>query len=352
MFLVACQSILISTEFNELLHNWAEFVDDVDTYRCLLKTLRDALPPDELTLNLALAIVNDWAKDTLAAKGKQTEEHDSSDSMDKGVKRDSPDTVYKGVNDVREGRKQTGEHGSPDTMDKGVNDVGERGNQPAWGIILWDTDGRKRVADCRSHNRRSILLSIKDPCCRRVLPDLSRTLSNTLSPVRPSPLHSLFVHHIVYFETEAILERKAWASAINALLTFGHGHLTPGNWHPYLMPASCAGSGSFSHIPFEAACRRNLLCRSSPVPIKLPTSPALHPAKLPSCRSSSHPQASHLTQCVCQHNLKETTERPKYSMWTARSPHETRNQAPHINRTKHNPALNHQSTRQVLPRPL
>ena len=56
VFLVACQSIPISTRFNELLHNWAGSVDGVNTYRCLLKTLRDALPPDELTLNLAALV--------------------------------------------------------------------------------------------------------------------------------------------------------------------------------------------------------------------------------------------------------------------------------------------------------
>lgn len=56
VFLVACQSIPISTRFNELLHNWARSVDGVDIYRCLLKTLRDALPPDELMLSLAALV--------------------------------------------------------------------------------------------------------------------------------------------------------------------------------------------------------------------------------------------------------------------------------------------------------
>ncbi len=53
VFLVACQSISISMRFTELLHNWARSVDDINTYHCLLKTLRNALPPDELMLSLA-----------------------------------------------------------------------------------------------------------------------------------------------------------------------------------------------------------------------------------------------------------------------------------------------------------
>jgi len=56
VFLVACQNISISMRFTELLHNWARSVDGINTYRCLLKILRDALPPDELMLSLAAAL--------------------------------------------------------------------------------------------------------------------------------------------------------------------------------------------------------------------------------------------------------------------------------------------------------
>ena len=65
LFLVACQSTSISTEFTELLRDWAISDDAYNTYQCLLKALRGSLPPDELTLNLAALVLIHYMSGTI-----------------------------------------------------------------------------------------------------------------------------------------------------------------------------------------------------------------------------------------------------------------------------------------------
>jgi len=56
LFLVVCQSIPISKSFTDLLQDWARSADGIKTYNVLLAIHRDALPPDELMLNLSALV--------------------------------------------------------------------------------------------------------------------------------------------------------------------------------------------------------------------------------------------------------------------------------------------------------
>ena len=65
LFLVVCQSVPVSRNLAEMLHDWATSTDGIKTYHTLLDTSRDALPPDELMLSLcALAVFQSMRRGT------------------------------------------------------------------------------------------------------------------------------------------------------------------------------------------------------------------------------------------------------------------------------------------------
>ncbi|KAL9129381.1 MAG: hypothetical protein Q9217_002145 [Psora testacea] len=75
LFLVACQSISISSKFTELLHDWAMSTDGIKIYHHLLETNKDAGRPDELMLSLsALAVFQSMWRGT---------QHDSEEPLER-----------------------------------------------------------------------------------------------------------------------------------------------------------------------------------------------------------------------------------------------------------------------------
>lgn len=57
MFLVAYQSISISSRLTQLLYNWTMSTDGIKTYQYLLKINKDALGLDELVLSLSALVI-------------------------------------------------------------------------------------------------------------------------------------------------------------------------------------------------------------------------------------------------------------------------------------------------------